>query len=55
MPAAELRRQREAFRRGVVLTTAISLFVIAIMAGLTVFALQARNAERTVFRPRVFL
>jgi WD40 repeat protein len=46
MPAAELRRQREAFRRGVVLCTAISLFVLTIMAGLTIKALQARNSER---------
>jgi WD40 repeat protein len=46
MPAAELRRQREAFRHGVVLTTAISLFVLTIMAGLTIFALQAKNSAR---------
>jgi WD40 repeat protein len=46
MPAAELRRQREAFRRGVVLSTVVSLFIIAIMAGLTAIAIQARNSER---------
>jgi WD40 repeat protein len=47
MPEAELRRQRAAFRRGVVRTAAVAGVVLAVIAGLGLTALSLqREAER---------
>jgi tetratricopeptide (TPR) repeat protein len=46
MPDAEVRRQREAFRRGVIRAAAVAVSVIAAFALLALYALsQARRAE----------
>ena len=44
MPQAELRRQRAAYRRGVILTTSVSTVIIAVMGWLVWYALQQANA-----------
>jgi WD40 repeat protein len=45
MPDAELRRQRAAYRRGLLRATAVSLVILAVIAGLALAALnQARRA-----------
>jgi WD40 repeat protein len=47
MPDAELRRQRAAYRRGVLRATAIATGVLAVMAGLALMAVsQARLVDR---------
>ena len=43
LPGAELRRQRAAFRRGVIRTTAVAGVILAIMAVLGIVALRQRN------------
>ena len=43
LPGAELRRQRAAFRRGVIRTTAVAAVILAIMAALAITALRQRN------------
>jgi WD40 repeat protein len=46
MPHAELRRQRQAFRRGVLRTTLVSAVIIAVISTLTVIAvISARRAR----------
>jgi WD40 repeat protein len=46
LPDAELRRQRAAFRRGVLRTTAVAALILAIMAALAVEAFRQRNLAR---------
>lgn len=46
LPGAELRRQRAAFRRGVLRTTAVAALILAIMAGLAIAAFRQRNLAR---------
>jgi WD40 repeat protein len=43
LPDAELRRQRAAFRRGVLRTTAVATVILAIMAALAIAAFRQRN------------
>jgi WD40 repeat protein len=43
MPDAEQRRQRAAFRRGLLRATAIAAVIVVAMAGLVLIALQQRN------------
>ncbi len=43
MPDAELRRQREAFRRGVARTAAVASVMLGIVGGLAGFALQQKR------------
>ena len=43
LPGAELRRQRAAFRRGVLRTTAVAGLILAIMAALAIVAFRQRN------------
>jgi WD40 repeat protein len=51
MPDADVRRQRAAFYRGVIRTTAIAAVVVAMMGGLVVYARwQARRAESALER-----
>jgi uncharacterized delta-60 repeat protein len=46
IPDAELRRQRAAFRRGLLYAVSISLAIIAVIAGLAIYAVrEARRAE----------
>jgi WD40 repeat protein len=44
MPDAELRRQRAAYRRGLMRATAVAAVVLAVMAGLAFEAVTQRNA-----------
>ena len=46
MPDAELRRQRAAFRRGVLRTSAVAALIIAVIAALAVVSVQQRNLAR---------
>jgi WD40 repeat protein len=50
MPDAELRRQRAAYRRGLVRATAVASGVVAVMAGLMGFAWNQRNQARSAHR-----
>ena len=43
MPDAELRRQRAAFRRGVVRAAAVAAVILVVMAGLAIAAIRERN------------
>ncbi len=43
MPDAELRRQREAYRRGLLRAAAVAAVIIAMIAGLAFLAIQQRN------------
>lgn len=43
LPDAEIRRQRAAFRRGVIRTTAVAAVILTIMAALAITALRQRN------------
>jgi WD40 repeat protein len=43
LPGAEIRRQRAAFRRGVMRTTAVAAVILAVMAGLALTAQRQRN------------
>ncbi|MCI0487995.1 MAG: AAA-like domain-containing protein [Blastocatellia bacterium] len=43
MPDAELRRQRAAFRRGVLRTTAVAAVIVLMMTALSVYAFSQRN------------
>ncbi|MEP7273002.1 MAG: AAA-like domain-containing protein [Acidobacteriota bacterium] len=47
MPDAEVRRQRDAYRRGVVRATVIAAVIIAAMAGLAFAAVWQRNRAKT--------
>jgi WD40 repeat protein len=54
MPDAELRRQRAAYRRGLLRATAVAAVVLAVVAGLAVTALgQAQRARAAEARQRV--
>jgi WD40 repeat protein len=56
MPDAELRRQRAAFRRGLLRATAVSAAVLVVVAGLALVALsQARRAEEREAQARRYL
>jgi WD40 repeat protein len=46
MPDAEARRQRAAFRRGLLRATAVAAVIIAAVAALALFAVRERNAAR---------
>jgi WD40 repeat protein len=46
MPDAEMRRQRAAFRRGLLRATAIAAVIIAALTGLAVVAVQQRNLAK---------
>ncbi|MBX7222312.1 MAG: SUMF1/EgtB/PvdO family nonheme iron enzyme [Blastocatellia bacterium] len=46
MPDAELRRQKAAFQRGVKRASTIALVILAIMGGLTAYALEQRREVR---------
>jgi WD40 repeat protein len=50
MPDAEVRRQREAYRRGVLRTVALASVVVALLGGLIVYAFTQRNAADRNFR-----
>jgi len=43
MPDAELRRQREAYRRGLLLATAVASLIIILFSGLSIYAFSQRN------------
>jgi WD40 repeat protein len=43
LPGAEVRRQRAAFRRGVIRTTAIAAVILAVVAALAITVLRQRN------------
>jgi WD40 repeat protein len=43
LPGAEVRRQRAAFRRGVIRTTAVAAVILAVVAVLAITALRQRN------------
>jgi WD40 repeat protein len=43
LPGAEVRRQRAAFRRGVVRTTAVAALLLTVMAALAITAFRQRN------------
>ena len=43
LPGAEVRRQRAAFRRGVIRTTAVAAVILAAIAALAIIALRQRN------------
>ena len=43
MPDAELRRQRAAYRRGLLRATAIAAVILAVITGLAITAIKARN------------
>lgn len=43
LPGAELRRQRAAFRRGVLRTTAVAAVILAIVTALAIIAFRQRN------------
>jgi WD40 repeat protein len=46
LPGAEIRRQRAAFRRGVIRTTAVAAVLLAIITILALIALRQRNLAR---------
>jgi WD40 repeat protein len=46
LPDAELRRERDAYVRGLVRATAVATAVLAVMAALTVLALQSRSQAK---------
>ena len=46
LPGAEVRRQRAAFRRGVIRTTAVAAVLLGIMGALAIMALRQRNLAR---------
>lgn len=46
LPGAEIRRQRAAFRRGVIRTTAVAAVLLAVMAALAITAFRQRNLAR---------
>src|ERR1700752_1771876 len=46
LPGAEIRRQRAAFRRGVIRTTAVAGVILTIMAALAIVAFWQRNRAR---------
>jgi hypothetical protein len=58
MPDAELRRQREAYRRGLLRATAVASLIIILISGLSIYAFNQRNRadryareqERTLIR-----
>jgi WD40 repeat protein len=50
MPGAELRRQKEAFRRGVVRTTAFGVVILAVVVGLLLYALHQRSEAQQAAR-----
>jgi WD40 repeat protein len=54
MPDAEMRRQRAAFYRGVVRTTAVAAIVIAFLIALAVYALDERNKARQALAQSYF-
>src|SRR5262249_57325241 len=43
MPEAELRRQREAYRRGLLRATAVASLIIILFSGLSIYAFSQRN------------
>ncbi len=43
MPDAELRRQREAYRRGLLRATAVASLIIILFSGLSIYAFSQRN------------
>jgi WD40 repeat protein len=43
MPDAELRRQRAAYRKGLLRASAVAVVIIAVIAGLTIMTIQQRN------------
>jgi len=43
MPDAELRRQREAYRRGLLRATAVAALIIILFSGLSIYAFNQRN------------
>jgi WD40 repeat protein len=46
LPSAEVRRQRAAFRRGVIRTGAVAAVILAVVATLAIMALRQRNRAR---------
>jgi WD40 repeat protein len=46
LPGAEIRRQRAAFRRGVIRTTAVAAVLLGVMAALAITAFRQRNLAR---------
>ncbi len=46
LPGAEVRRQRAAFRRGVIRTTAVAAVILTIVGALAIMALRQRNLAR---------
>src|SRR5205823_1876373 len=53
MPDAELRRQRLAYRRGLWRATAVSVTILAVVAGLALDAIsQARRADRAAHQAK---
>jgi len=46
LPGAEVRRQRAAFRRGVIRTTAVATVILTVMAALAILAFRQRNFAR---------
>ncbi|MGE0883455.1 MAG: AAA-like domain-containing protein [Blastocatellales bacterium] len=47
MPDAELRRQRMAYRRGIIRTSAIAAVIVAVITTLAIIAYQQRNLAQT--------
>src|SRR5262249_41526939 len=43
MPDAEVRRQREAYRRGLLRATAVASLIIILFSGLSIYAFSQRN------------
>jgi WD40 repeat protein len=43
MPDAELRRQRSAYRRGLIRATAIAALILILLSGLSIYAFRQRN------------
>jgi WD40 repeat protein len=46
LPGAEVRRQRAAFRRGVIRTTAVAVVILTVVAALAITAFRQRNLAR---------
>jgi WD40 repeat protein len=46
LPGAEIRRQRAAFRRGVIRTTAVAAILLTVMGALAIIAFRQRNRAR---------
>jgi len=55
MPHAELRRQREAYRRGLLRTTAIASVVVATVSGLAAYGLVSANRAQRLSRTTAVL